>query len=67
MLQNRNNFRFPYCGSVISFVAVLVMISPMEAVGVPKECIEVAAYGQKLWGTGSTVIEIKQLVTLLTV
>ena len=35
------------------------MISPTEAVGVPRECIEVATYGQKLWMTGSTVIEIK--------
>ena len=65
MLQNRNYVRFPYCGSVISFVGVLVMISPMEAVGVPKECIEVATYGQKLCMTGSTVIEIKQLVNFI--
>ena len=41
------------------------MISPTEAVGVPKECIEVATYGQKLWMTGSTVIEIKQLVNFI--
>lgn len=65
MLQNRNNFRFPYCGSVISFVVLLVMISATDAVGVPKECIEVATYGQKLWMTGSTVIEIKQLVNFI--
>ena len=65
MLQNRNNFRFPYCGSLISFAVVLGMISPTEAVGVPKECIEVATYGQKLWMTGSTVIEIKQLVNFI--
>lgn len=41
------------------------MISPTEAVGVPRERIEVATYGQKLWMTGSTVIEIKQLVNFI--